>query len=114
MVTRFENKRIHHIVAEELESSNFWFIALLGSQSKWYKRGQTMVSSNHSLSDPDNLCFRAHVHNIFIVGGPTRTRTWDQGIHFDLIFISGVDYLITLNPDCCNRVVRAREALACY
>jgi hypothetical protein len=31
----------------------------------------------------------------FLVGGPARTRTWDQGIHFALSFLTGVDYLTT-------------------
>ena len=35
------------------------------------------------------------------IGGPARTRTWDQGIHFTRLFPSGADYLITL-----NRIVR--------
>jgi hypothetical protein len=34
-------------------------------------------------------------------GGPARTRTWDQGIHFTRSFLNGADYLITL-----NRIVR--------
>lgn len=35
-----------------------------------------------------------------MIGGPGRTRTYDQGIHSALIFPSGVDYLITLNMTC--------------
>ena len=42
-------------------------------------------------------------------GGPTRTRTWDQGIHCTQSFLIGADYLISL-----DRIVRGRDALACY
>ncbi|MEJ2299186.1 MAG: hypothetical protein P8X94_11945 [Woeseiaceae bacterium] len=35
------------------------------------------------------------------IGGPARTRTWDQGIHCTRSFPNGADYLITL-----DRVVR--------
>ena len=35
------------------------------------------------------------------IGGPGRTRTYDQGIHLTRSFLTGVDYLITL-----NRIVR--------
>jgi len=32
----------------------------------------------------------------FFVGGPTRTRTWDQWIHELPPFLEGADYLTTL------------------
>ena len=31
------------------------------------------------------------------IGGPARTRTWDQGIHSTHSFLNGADYLITLD-----------------
>lgn len=41
--------------------------------------------------------------------GPTRIRTWNQGIHVARRFRSGVDYLFTLS----HVAGRVREALAC-
>ena len=46
-----------------------------------FKHSNTTVSDNRGL----------------VVGGPTRTRTWNQRIHFVRNFRSGVDYLITLS-----------------
>ena len=46
-----------------------------------------------------------------LIGGPTRIRTWNQGIRVVQRFPSGADYLFTL------RVLRAggvRDARACY
>ena len=39
-------------------------------------------------------------HNLPVIGGPTRTRTWDQWIHSILSFLKGADYLITLVSGC--------------
>ena len=46
------------------------------------------------------------------IGGPTRTRTWDQWIHIVTIFQPCADYLISLASHL--RCVRERDALACY
>ena len=46
------------------------------------------------------------------IGGPTRTRTWDQWIHIVTIFQPCADYLISLADRL--RCVRERDALACY
>ena len=44
-----------------------------------------------------------------LIGGPTRTRTWDQWIHELEVFPPRADYLTTL-----DRIARARDAHACY
>jgi len=46
------------------------------------------------------LCFHADIVGIKGKdGGPGRTRTYDQGIHFISPFLMGVDYLITRNKN---------------
>src|SRR6185437_187558 len=49
---------------------------------------------DHKVSDTDTLWFPAHIDNWGLgKNGPTRTRTWNQGIRVIREFLPGADYL---------------------
>ena len=46
--------------------------------------------------DYDPSVSASYCNDFYVIGGPARTRTWDQGFHCFPTFLPGVDYLITL------------------
>ena len=60
-----------------------------------------MLRRDHSLAKHAILCSREHAHDRCSgFDGPTRIRTWNQGIRFARAFPHGADYLFTRSVDC--------------